>query len=324
MIYDLGPRGRRVYDWLRERIVSGAFPPDTKLAAATQLAVEFGVAPMTVRNALARLEGEGLISREYGRGTFVRARTTPPVLIVESKAATRNSLRRRVVRMGYRTVEAASPEEALERLDQDTQVALVLTGVRLPDASDGVAFIRTVRRRWPDHPVVALAEDSNDLADLYGKKEWPMLLLPKPVRAEQIDEALRMALRPREPHPEPERARVLVVDDEPEVRTALRMVLETLDCDVEEAATGGQARAALRRQDFSHVFLDLHMPGGGLDTAKAIAKAHPDTTVVLATAYPQDMLQQSDMLFTFLRKPFTIEAVADAVQLHRRSTGSGV
>lgn len=38
----------------------------------TVLATEFGVAPLTVRNALAQLEQDGLISREHGRGTFVR------------------------------------------------------------------------------------------------------------------------------------------------------------------------------------------------------------------------------------------------------------
>jgi PAS domain S-box-containing protein len=79
MIYDLGPRAQRVYTALREQITTGAFPPATKLPPHTELAVTFGVAPLTVRHVLSRLEEEGLVSRQQGRGTFVRPQTPPVV-----------------------------------------------------------------------------------------------------------------------------------------------------------------------------------------------------------------------------------------------------
>lgn len=69
---ELGPRSRRVYDALRSRILHGDLPPGSQLPPHLRLAVEFDVAPMTVRQVLGRLEDEGLVSRELGRGTFVR------------------------------------------------------------------------------------------------------------------------------------------------------------------------------------------------------------------------------------------------------------
>jgi CheY-like chemotaxis protein len=317
VIYDLGPKGRHIYDTLRSKILSGVFPPGTKLKAATELAAEFGVAPMTVRHALARLEAEGLLSREYGRGTFVRQRTPSSVLLVARGAAARAALRKAVTGLGYRAVEVAEPAQALEALEQDEGIVLVLAEVRLPRPTDGVALIRALKRRWPDLPVVVLTADSADLAELYGKKEWPLLVVPEPVRAKQVEEAIRLALRPREARPQAERPQVLVVDDDPQVREALRAVLESLNCQVETAADVREARAALRRREFGHIFLDLRMPGGGVEAARAIAREYPATTVVLATAYPQDILEESGGLFTLLPKPFSIEAVEAALQLRR-------
>jgi CheY-like chemotaxis protein len=318
VIYDLGPKGRLVYDTLRAKILSGEYGPGSKLSAATELAEEFGVAPMTVRHALARLEAEGLLSREYGRGTFVRARTPASVLIVAARSSTRTTLRRAISRMGYHVQEAPAVDEALQALEGEQSIVLVLSEVRIPAPGDGVGFIRTVRRRWPDLPLIALTADTGDLDELYGKKEWPLLVVPEPIRARQVEEAVRLSLRPSEPRTEPQRNRVLVVDDDPEVRNALRLVLESLNCAVEEAADNQEARNALKRREFDHVFLDLRMPGGGVESARALARAHPSATFVLATAYPQDILaEDSSGLFTVLPKPFAIEAVEAALQLRR-------
>jgi DNA-binding GntR family transcriptional regulator len=63
VIYDLGPRARRVFDTLRARIVGGELVPGARLPSYVALAAQFGVAPLTVRQVLARLEEEGLVSR---------------------------------------------------------------------------------------------------------------------------------------------------------------------------------------------------------------------------------------------------------------------
>jgi DNA-binding LacI/PurR family transcriptional regulator len=58
-------------DILLQRILSGEWQPGSSLPAEPELCEEFGVARGTIRQALSRLENEGVIQRERGRGTFV-------------------------------------------------------------------------------------------------------------------------------------------------------------------------------------------------------------------------------------------------------------
>lgn len=56
---------------LRRRLTGGEWEPGAQLPPLTALADEFGVANVTVRQAVAILEDEGLVQRQQGRGTFV-------------------------------------------------------------------------------------------------------------------------------------------------------------------------------------------------------------------------------------------------------------
>lgn len=56
---------------LEEEIVTGRWEPGTRIPSEAELGSSYGLSRTTVRQALARLEQEGLLSREKGRGTFV-------------------------------------------------------------------------------------------------------------------------------------------------------------------------------------------------------------------------------------------------------------
>ncbi|MBT2533433.1 FadR family transcriptional regulator [Arthrobacter sp. ISL-48] len=60
---------------LRTRIVDGAIQPGEKLPSENSLIGEFGVSRTVVRSALTRLQAEGLVETERGRGSFA---LTPP------------------------------------------------------------------------------------------------------------------------------------------------------------------------------------------------------------------------------------------------------
>lgn len=64
----------RLYAQIFEEIVTGAFPPDTRLPSETALAQRFAVSRPVVREALARLRDHGLISSRQGSGSWVRRR----------------------------------------------------------------------------------------------------------------------------------------------------------------------------------------------------------------------------------------------------------
>jgi DNA-binding GntR family transcriptional regulator len=69
------PVYRQLADDLRERIMSGEFPPRTPLPSAKTLAQEHGIAIGTVTRAVDVLRQEGLVRTIPGRGVWVVDRT---------------------------------------------------------------------------------------------------------------------------------------------------------------------------------------------------------------------------------------------------------
>lgn len=60
-----------VYDKLYKRIIDGTFAVDSKLPTETELAKEFGVSRMTLRQAISLLQDDGLVKSVHGKGNFV-------------------------------------------------------------------------------------------------------------------------------------------------------------------------------------------------------------------------------------------------------------
>lgn len=68
---------RQIADHLREAIEKGHLAENEQIPSETMLVEHYGVARMTVRNAIGVLQAEGRVLAEHGRGVFVRPR--PPV-----------------------------------------------------------------------------------------------------------------------------------------------------------------------------------------------------------------------------------------------------
>jgi two-component system, OmpR family, KDP operon response regulator KdpE len=78
--------------------------------------------------------------------------------------------------------------------------------------------------------------------------------------------------------------RVLVVDDEPAIRRALRPPLTELGFELTEASRGEMALDILRTEPFDAVLLDVNMPGiGGIETLRRIRAASPRLPVIMLT-----------------------------------------
>jgi GntR family transcriptional regulator len=56
---------------IRDKLANGEWPPGAMLPSERQLCETYGIARMTVRQAISKLVAEGLLSRVQGRGTFV-------------------------------------------------------------------------------------------------------------------------------------------------------------------------------------------------------------------------------------------------------------
>ncbi len=77
--------------------------------------------------------------------------------------------------------------------------------------------------------------------------------------------------------------RILVVDDDPQIRRVMRMTLTGQGYEVDDAKEGQAALEKLRQARFDLVLLDMNMPGmGGLDTCRAI-RGQSDIAIIMLT-----------------------------------------
>ena len=81
-------------------------------------------------------------------------------------------------------------------------------------------------------------------------------------------------------------ARLLIVDDERDIRHLYAAELEEEGYEVESAGSGGEAAEKLNHQHFDLVVLDIQMKGeSGLQLLQKIVKERTDLPVILCTAF---------------------------------------
>src|SRR5579884_921887 len=102
--------------------------------------------------------------------------------------------------------------------------------------------------------------------------------------------------------------RILIVDDEPNMRRILASNLRLDKHQITEAVGVEEARRDLAANDFDAVFTDQRMPDGeGLDVLASCREADPTLAVVFLTAVATIELAVESMrqgAFDFLTKPF--------------------
>lgn len=112
--------------------------------------------------------------------------------------------------------------------------------------------------------------------------------------------------------------KVLVVDDEPHVRTTICEVLLDEKYLVTEAGTANDAMCLLSQQQFDVVLMDMKMPGlNGMDALKKIRERCPDTGIIMISGHGSiDSAVESIKLgaHDFLQKPFSMQRLRDAVR----------
>jgi CheY-like chemotaxis protein len=109
--------------------------------------------------------------------------------------------------------------------------------------------------------------------------------------------------------------RVLVVEDDRDMRLAIRDVLVMKGLAVETASGGTGAIGLLEHEEYDVVVTDLRLPGasGLLVTRVALDRLHPPSVVII-TAYPEWYTNALESGATrIIRKPLNLERLAETV-----------
>ena len=109
---------------------------------------------------------------------------------------------------------------------------------------------------------------------------------------------------------------VLLVEDEPAVRSVMRQLLKHCGCHVIEAgdAREGYSRWSEHKAQIDLLVTDIVMPGGanGHDLARQLLDERPDLRVIYSSGYSADLFQQGSDLVpgrNFLPKPYDADSV---------------
>ena len=112
--------------------------------------------------------------------------------------------------------------------------------------------------------------------------------------------------------------RILVADDDTEVRLGAAELLSGMGLEVLQAGTGTEALALFRRDTCHLALLDVHMPGqDGVEVFQALRAEDPELPCILWSGDATDAVVQFLLrsgAAAFLRKPVRPRLLKDEVQ----------
>ncbi|MFO7949423.1 MAG: response regulator [Candidatus Fermentibacteraceae bacterium] len=112
-------------------------------------------------------------------------------------------------------------------------------------------------------------------------------------------------------------SRILIVDDEKNIRMTASQALSALDAEVDTAVNGEEALQKLEDAEYDVMLLDLRMPGmDGMEVLRRISKSRPEVRVIIITAYGTvDWAVEAMKLgaVDFIQKPFSPKELRNIV-----------
>jgi CheY-like chemotaxis protein len=246
---------------------------------------------------------------------------------------------------GFDVAEAANGLETLLHVKRHGPRVVVLD-VHMPRLG-GLDALRRIRAWDPSITVLVVSGMPDDelrrQADLLGAAGF----FAKPLDFTRLLEVIRgqMPQAPAVPNagpaparspdeaptrPSPAAGRVLVVDDDAEIRASVADLLRDAGYLVQEAADGAAAIRAVVTTAPDLVLLDIEMPGlSGVEALRTIRAVAPAARVVMLTGNSDSELARSALAFgafDYIPKPFEpshLLRIAEAVMAYRALDAEG-
>jgi CheY-like chemotaxis protein len=240
------------------------------------------------------------------------------ILVVDDERTVLEMLEMAFDRAGYSVYLAASAEEALDILKQES-IPLMFIDLGLKKMN-GFELCEHIRKNSPDAIIYALT----GYAGLFGEYEVAEAgfdgYFGKPVKVEILYQIAKDSFEKlNRVNSRKVIKRILIVDDEKQFRKMLRKTLEQGGYEVVEAADGNEAIDRHSEHSFDLIITDIIMPGKeGIETIIEIRSNDPEAQFIVVSGsrwYGSEV--EFEIAKTLgaqtLRKPFEREALFKAI-----------
>ena len=111
--------------------------------------------------------------------------------------------------------------------------------------------------------------------------------------------------------------RVLMVEDQDDLRDMIGMALQDMGIDVDATADGMAALEMMEGdRQYDVVFSDVSMPNGmsGIELSEHVARAQPGARMILSSGYARSQLPPLPVNVEFLPKPYRLRQLLDLLR----------
>ena len=266
---------------------------------------------------------------------------TGEILIVEDDPEVRELLQLLLKDEGHRTATAHDGAAALELVRQGTiRPDLILTDYNLPNGMDGLQVATKLRDMLGRQvPVIVITGDIST-GPLREAALQNLVKLNKPVKLQELTQAIQLFLVISQPAAQPRASQsadapgspgppvIFVVDDDNQVRAALRNVLEDDGRIVEDYETCEDFLAAYHPGREACLLIDAYLPGmNGLELLRRLSDAGHRLPAIMITGNSDVAMAVKAMkagASDFIEKPISpselLAGVARALEQSRDST----
>ena len=273
--------------------------------------------------------------RAYRRGPMPRL-SGKRALIVDDNETNRRILAAQVARWGMAPRCAASGPEALGCIQEGEAFDVAIVDMNMPEM-DGCELVMELRKhRTPEELPIIMVSSSAQRADLALESDVSALdILTKPVKEARLFDVLMRLSRGaaamadrRSPRPVYDSSlaaryplRILLAEDNAVNQQVALSIFARMGYRADLAANGLEVLAALRRQSYDVVFMDMQMPEmDGLEATRAICEQwppeqRPRIIAMTANAMAADRLACSQAgMDDYLSKPIRVEQLTAALE----------
>jgi CheY-like chemotaxis protein len=240
----------------------------------------------------------------------------PKILVVEDNREVALQLRRQLESDGYQVVLAGSGEDALW-LAREEQPQLITLDIMLPDV-DGFEVLERLKAH-PSTAAIPVVVTSVLTEDEKGFSMGAVDYVVKPFSEKKLLEAVRQALAAVE---KVEPQKLLVVDDDPDIRALMSEALAFHGYQIFTAVNGQEALDQVAQCEPDLLLLDIKMPGiDGYEVIRRLKgqEATRSIPIIVITASPvdkdRDRIRVLGMGATqYITKPLSIESLVREIK----------